>query len=285
MTGVLFTVLTLMALGLVAALILFLVMRLFHVEEDPRIDMVESLLPGANCGGCGFAGCRGFASAMVESEDISHLYCPVGGAEAMKSAAEYLGKTPPVKDPQVAVVKCGGCLESRPKLNTYNGTPSCAIATSLYTGESGCPAGCLGFGDCVAVCQFGAISINPTKGIAEVDPDKCTACGMCMASCPKGVIELRLRRPKNKAVYVACSTTLKGAAVRKACKEGCIACRKCAKACPFDAITFENRIAHIDATKCKLCRKCVAECPTGAIHLVNLEPLKPKVVEPTKSEN
>lgn len=285
-TIVVYTVLMLMALGLVAALILNVVMKFFHVEEDPRIDDVEAMLPGANCGGCGFAGCRGFATAMVENEDISHLYCPVGGAESMNPAAEYLGKTPAVKDPMVATVKCSGCLQSRPKLNDYVGTGSCSIEASLYTGESGCPNGCLGYGDCAAACQFGAIYVDPKSGIAVVDPEKCTACGMCVAACPKQIIELRLRRPKNKAVFVACSTTQKGAAVRKACKEGCISCKKCSKVCPFDAISFEKGIAYIDASKCKLCRKCVNECPTGAIKLVNLEPLKVKVVEePAKVES
>ena len=185
----------------------------------------------------------------------------------MGDVASYLGKEPAVKAPMVATVKCGGCLESRPKLNVYDGARSCAVSASLYSGESGCPSGCLGFGDCADACQFGAIYIDPKLGVAKVDPELCTACGMCVAACPKSIVELRLKRPKNKGVYVACSTTLKGAAVRKACKEGCIGCRKCSKVCPFDAISFDNRIAYIDAEKCKLCRKCVNECPTGSIHL------------------
>ena len=266
------TVVTLSALGLLAAAILYVVAQKFKVEEDPRIDEVEKMLPGANCGGCGFPGCRGMADALVKNDDISALFCPVGGAETMKKAAAYLGKTAPEKEPQVAVVRCGGTCAKRPRTNEFDGARSCAVVASLYAGETGCSYGCIGMGDCVTACAFGALSMNKETGLPEVDPDKCTACGACVKACPKGVIELRKKWPKNRGVYVSCVSRDKGAVVMKACKAGCIGCGKCAKACPFGAITVENNLAYIDPLKCKLCRKCVAECPTGAIVAVNFPP-------------
>ncbi len=282
--GLFYTVLTLSLLGVVSAVILYFVVQMFRVEEDPRIDEVEKMLPGANCGGCGFAGCRGFASAMVAQEDISQLYCPVGGAEPMQAIASYLGKTPAEKMPQTATLKCGGCNEKRPRTNSYDGAKSCAIASSLYVGESGCAAGCLGFGDCVAVCQFGAMAINEQTGLVEIDAEKCTACGACIKSCPRSLIELRKRWPKERAIYVACNSTLKGAQVMKACKAGCIGCGKCVKECAFGAIEVKNNLAYIDPMKCKLCRKCVNVCPTGAILMKNLKPIEIKPIEPKPIE-
>ena len=267
------TVVTLSALGLLAAAILYVVAQKFKVEEDPRIDEVEKMLPGANCGGCGFPGCRGMADALVKNDDISALFCPVGGAETMKKAAAYLGKTAPEKEPQVAVVRCGGTCAKRPRTNEFDGARSCAVVASLYAGETGCSYGCIGMGDCVAACAFGALSMNKETGLPEVDPDKCTACGACVKACPKGVIELRKKWPKNRGVYVSCVSRDKGAVVMKACKAGCIGCGKCEKVCAFGAITIENNLAYIDSQKCKLCRKCVNECPTGAIKLVGMEPL------------
>lgn len=270
---VLFTILTLSLLGILAAVILYFVAQKFKVEEDPRIDDVEKMLPGANCGGCGFAGCRGLADALVSKDDISALFCPVGGAATMEGIATYLGKVAPKKEPTVATVRCGGVCSKRPRTNEYNGTKSCVIAASFYVGESACAYGCLGYGDCVEACAFDAIKVNPETGIAEVDPDKCTACGACVKACPKKIIELRKKWPKNRAVYVACASKDKGAVTMKACKAGCIGCGKCAKVCAFDAITVENGLAYIDSQKCKLCRKCVNECPTGAIVLKGMDPL------------
>ena len=282
MTVLISTILTLSVLGILAAVILYFVAQKFKVEEDPRIDVVEKMFPGANCGGCGFAGCRAMAEAMVLQEDISALYCPVGGAECMKSIAKYLGKVAPEKEPTVATVRCGGVCSKRAKTNTYNATKSCAIASTIYVGESACAYGCLGYGDCVEACTFDAIRVNPETGIAEVDADKCTACGACVKACPKKIIELRKKWPKNRAVYVSCVSKDKGAVTMKACKAGCIGCGKCAKVCAFDAITVENGLAYIDPQKCKLCRKCVNECPTGAITLKGMDPLpkEPKVVAP-----
>ncbi len=273
MTVLLSTILTLSLLGILAAVVLYFVAQKFKVEEDPRIDEVEKMLPGANCGGCGFAGCRGMADALVKNDDISALFCPVGGGDTMKGIAAYLGKAAPEKEPMVATVRCGGVCDKRPRTNTFDGAKSCAVASSLYVGETACAYGCLGYGDCVVACAFDAIHINPETGIAEVDAEKCTACGACVKACPKKIIELRKKWPKGRAVYVGCVSKDKGAVVMKACKAGCIGCGKCEKVCAFGAITIENNLAYIDSQKCKLCRKCVNECPTGAIKLVGMEPL------------
>lgn len=280
MGSLLTTVLVVSGLGALLAMLLFLVAKKFKVEEDPRIGEVEKMLPGANCGGCGFAGCRGMSEALVKSDDISSLYCPVGGGECMKTIAGYLGKAAAEREPMVAVVRCAGTCENRPKTNKFDGASSCLVASSLYAGDTGCSFGCLGLGDCVAKCEFDAIHINPTTGLAEVDEDKCTACGACVKACPKGVIELRKKAPKGRKVYVSCVNKDKGAVARKACKVACIGCSKCAKACPFDAITVENNLAYIDYTKCKMCRKCVLECPTGAIVEFGFPPRKATDVEP-----
>lgn len=275
----LFTILVLVGLGILSAIILYIVAQKFKVYEDPRIDETESRLPGANCGGCGFPGCRGLATALVEKEDISALYCPVGGAATMKTVADYLGKAAPEKEPTVAVVRCGGSFCARPRTNEFNGAQSCAVVASLYGGETGCTWGCLGKGDCVVVCNFDAISVNHETGLPEVDQDKCTACGACVKACPKAVIELRKKGVKDRRIFVSCINKDKGAVARKACSAACIGCGKCVKTCPFEAITLENNLAYIDYAKCKLCRKCVIECPTGAILEVNFPPKKVEVVK------
>lgn len=268
------TILVVSGLAALLALLLFLVAKKFRVEEDPRIDDVEKMLPGANCGGCGFAGCRGMSEALVKQEDISSLYCPVGGGECMKKIATYLGKAAAEREPMVAVVRCAGSCENRPRVNRFDGAQSCVVASSLYAGETGCSFGCLGLGDCASVCEFGALQINPATGLPEVDEEKCTACGACVKACPKRIIELRKKAPKGRKIYVSCVNKDKGAVARKACKVACIGCGKCAKVCPFEAITVESNLAYIDFTKCKMCRKCVAECPTGAIVEFGFPPRK-----------
>ena len=176
---------------------------------------------------------------------------------------------------KVAVVRCNGTCQARPRTNTYDGVKSCSIASTLYGGETGCTFGCLGYGDCEKACNFGAIKVNPETGLPEVDEDKCTACGACVKACPKNIIELRKKGPKSRRVFVSCVNKDKGAVARKACINACIGCGKCAKECPFEAITVENNVAYIDYTKCRMCRKCVAVCPTGAIHELNFPPRKP----------
>jgi Na+-translocating ferredoxin:NAD+ oxidoreductase RNF subunit RnfB len=281
---ILLTIVTLVAIGAAAAIILYLVAQKFKVFEDPRIDQVEDALPAANCGGCGFAGCRNFAESLVKSDDWDDLFCPVGGNETMANAAAILGKEAIEQAPRVAVVRCNGTPEFRPRVNIYDGAQTCAIVHSLYAGEGGCPYGCLGCGDCVVVCKFDAIHMNPATGLPEVVDDKCTACGACVDACPRNIIELRKKWKKDRKIYVSCINEEKGAVSKKNCSVSCIACTKCFKVCPHEAIVMENNLAFIDSDKCKLCRKCVVECPTNAILEINFPPRKTEVAETADAE-
>ncbi len=273
---VIYSIITLGAMGAAAAIILFLVAKKFNVVEDPRIDLVEEELPAANCGGCGLPGCRAFAEALVKADDISGLKCPVSNSEAMTKISVILGKEIPEPEPLVAVIRCAGTPESLPRKNIYDGTPRCSVASALYTGESDCPHGCLGLGDCVEVCRFDAIHMNPETGLPEVIDELCTACNACVVECPRNIIELRNKNKKDRKIYVACINEEKGGVARKSCKVACIGCGKCVKACKFDAITMENNLAYIDPIKCKLCRKCAPECPTNAILEINFPVRKQK---------
>jgi len=275
---IIYAVVSLAGIGVAAAVILFFIAQKFKVIEDPRIDSVEEALPSANCGGCGFAGCRAFAETIVKNNSLEGMNCPVGGAEVMKVVAEIVGLEVEEKLPEIAVIRCNGNKANAPKKIEYDGPTTCAYAHSLSSGESGCPNGCLGLGDCVEACDFEAIFINPDTGLPVVN-DNCVACGACVVACPRDIIELRPRGKKDRRIFVSCVNTEKGAVAKKNCSVACIGCGKCAKVCNFDAITIKNNLAYIDPEKCKLCRKCVEVCPTGAIHELNFPARKPK---PTK---
>lgn len=274
------SVIILGAIGCIAAVILYFVAQKFKVEEDVRIDQVVEVLPGANCGGCGYPGCRGFSEACVKSDTLEGKLCPVGGQPVMQKVAAILGMQAGEVVPKVAVVRCNGTCSNRKKTNTYDGAKNCRIASGHYAGDTGCSFGCFGFGDCQAVCPANAIVIDSDKGIAEIIEDKCVGCGACVKACPRSIIELRNKGPKGKRVYVGCVNKDKGAVAKKACNAACIGCGKCAKTCPFEAITVQNNVAYIDFTKCKMCRKCVTECPTGAIKDVNFPTPAVKVAKP-----
>lgn len=274
---ILITVISLSLLALTSSVILYLVAQKFKVFEDPRIDEVQAALPAANCGGCGFAGCRNFAEALVKADSFEGLICPVGGTPVMQEAARILGKAAPVVEPTVAVLLCNGTPEFRPRTTKYDGAPDCRISHNLYMGETDCSFGCLGKGDCERSCTFDALHMDPFTGLPVIIDDKCVSCGACVKACPRHLIELRKKAKKDRKIYVACSNCDKGGPARKACKVACIACNKCVRICEFDAITIENNLAYIDAAKCTFCRKCVIECPTNAIIELNFPPRKPKI--------
>jgi Na+-translocating ferredoxin:NAD+ oxidoreductase subunit B len=278
MNIVLITIVTLSVLGASAALILYFVAQKFKVFEDPRIDQVEAVLPAANCGGCGFPGCRAFAEGLVKADDISDMNCPVGGADVMKQAATILGKEAKEAAPMVAVVRCSGSCSVRPKTNNYDGATSCAVASALYGGDTGCSYGCLGLGDCVEACKFNAMYMDKDTGLPVVIEENCVACGACAKACPKIIIEMRKKGPKSKRIFVSCVNKDKGAVAKKSCDVACIGCGKCEKVCPHEAITITSNLAYISYEKCKLCRKCVEVCPTNAIHELNFPPRKEKTV-------
>lgn len=279
MNFIIWAVIVLGAIALVASVVLYLCARKFAVEEDPRIGQVLEVLPGANCGGCGFPGCAGMADALVKACDagsVEGLLCPVGGQQVMGEVADLLGMAVANTDPKVAVVRCNGTCEHRPRIAEYSGLRTCFAVNSTGAGETGCGFGCLGCGDCVAACQFSAIRMNFGTGLPEVDDEKCVACSACVKACPRHIIELRKKGVKGRRVYVQCVNKEKGAVAKKACAVACIGCGKCHKACQFDAITIGNNVSYIDFNKCRLCRKCVGECPTHAIIAVNFPPRKPK---------
>jgi Predicted NADH:ubiquinone oxidoreductase, subunit RnfB len=273
-------------LGGVLAVILYFVAQKFKVEENPLIDEVESVLAGANCGGCGFAGCRNFAEACVkassEKKSLEGMNCP---SSDMQKVASILNLNASAAEPKIAVVRCNGTCENSPAKVHYEGVSICAFANTLYAGEGGCSKGCLGLGDCVAKCAFGALSINPETGLPVVDEEKCVGCGVCAKACPRGIIEIRPRGKNNRRVFVSCVNTDKGAITMKNCKVGCIGCQKCFKECPFEAIEMRGNLAYINPDKCKQCRKCVGVCPRGSIIEVNFPPRKPKAEPAEVKEN
>ncbi|MBN7773201.1 RnfABCDGE type electron transport complex subunit B [Clostridium aminobutyricum] len=268
-------VILLVVMGLILGILLTIAARIFFVPVDETIAQIREVLPGANCGACGFAGCDDYAAALGDDHSLSPSLCPVGGPEVAATVAGILGVEAGSMEPIVAFVKCQGNINNTKLIMDYQGVQTCASAKSFFGGNKACSHACMGLGDCVNVCEFNAIKI--CDGIAVVDRDNCVGCGMCEKACPNDVIMLGEKR---KLVYVACNSTDPGAKTRKICSVGCIGCKKCQKVCKFDAITVENNLAKIDLDKCKNCGLCVKECPTNAI--VNLR-VKKAVAKPVEA--
>ncbi len=260
MTGIIYPIIVLGGLGLLFGVSLSIASKAFAVEVDPKVEEVRSVLPGANCGACGFPGCDGLASAIATGEAPVNA-CSVGGKKVAEMVANIMGVNAASVGRNVAVVLCQGDCEKAKEKYRYEGLKDCRAANILAGGSKACSYGCLGCGTCKEVCQFGAIEI--VDGIAVIDKEKCTACKMCIGVCPKKVIDLV---PYDQQVMVKCRSNDSGKEVRSQCSIGCIGCQICVKNCPSGAITFENNLAKINYDKCTNCGICAEKCPTKAIY-------------------
>lgn len=260
-------VLVLTVVAVIAALILYFVASKFKLKPDIMASKIAEVLPQANCGACGCAGCSAFAQncAKANEEEFANLYCPVGGAKVMNKVAEIKGMSVADKPAQVAVLRCQGTCEAAPAKIIYDEIYSCKMANQISVGISGCPNGCLHLGDCVKVCKFGALSFDEKTQMPVIDMKKCVACGACVKACPRGLFEIRELSSAGGVLYVACRNTQKGAIARKNCAKACIGCQKCAKINP--EIVVENNLSVIpnSVNPTDWQEQLVKNCPTGAI--------------------
>jgi len=260
MTDILNPIIVLGGLGLAFGVLLSIASNVFAVEIDPKVEEIRSVLPGANCGACGFPGCDGLANAIAGGKAPVNA-CSVGGNPVAEQVADIMGVNATNVDRNVATVLCqGDCNKAKEKYK-YEGIQDCRAANILQGGSKACSFGCLGCGTCKDVCAFGAITM--IDGVAVIDKDKCTACMKCIEACPKAIIELV---PYDNQFVVKCKSKDTGKEVRNKCSIGCIGCQICVKNCPVDAFNFENNLAKIDYSKCINCGVCAEKCPTKAIY-------------------
>ncbi|MCK8827879.1 RnfABCDGE type electron transport complex subunit B [Natroniella acetigena] len=230
----------------------------FAVEEDPKKLEIDDALPGTNCGACGFAGCSSYAEAVAK-EEVGVDCCPVGGSELIEKIADIMGVAASSVEKKSAQVLCQGGNQETFNKAEYQGMSSCQAASMLDNFKS-CEYGCLGFGDCAAVCDFDAIVMNE-NGLPEIDHDKCAECRVCVTECPRDIIELV---SSTEDVVTKCKSVLKGKEVKNACEKGCFGCTICAKKCPVDVIEMEDNLPVVDTEGCVGCGVCVKNCPTDA---------------------
>ena len=260
MTDVIIAVSAVAVIGIVCAVVLVVASKYMHVEVDEKEVKIREVLPGANCGACGYTGCDGYAKALASGQTDKTNLCIPGADKVSKEIAELTGLEAGDVIEQVAVVRCMGDCNKAKKKSKYEGVQSCAAAKMLYGGDGACTYGCLGMGDCQNACTSDAICIE--NGIAHINTKLCGGCGKCAKACPQGIISLMADVDK---VLVTCSNKDKGAVARQQCSNACIACKKCEKNCPTGAIKVENNVAVIDYSKCQKCDLRAKNCPVGCI--------------------
>ena len=273
MNTILTAVLVLGAMGAIFGAALAFAAKIFYVEVDPKEAAIRECLAGANCGGCGCPGCDGYAKAVAEGKAPTNK-CVAGGPEAAAKIGEIMGVSASLGEKMVAHVPCSGCNDVAVKRFNYNGPQDCQAAM-LFGGKSNkeCTFACIGLGNCARACKFDAMHV--VNGVAQVDREKCVACGACQDACPKKLIEMV---PYKQTVLQNCRNQDKGAVTRKICDAGCIGCMKCQRECPADAIKVENFLAKIDYDKCVQCGHCVDICPRGILKDQLEKPAKEKAV-------
>ena len=260
MDTVIIAIISITAIGAVAAAVLSVASKIMHVAVDERMTKISAALPGTNCGACGYPGCAGYASALIENADVKSNLCTPGGAEVVGKISEILGKDGEAAESKYAVVHCGGDADAQQKKMEYHGIKTCYAAATVFCGEGACAYGCIGYGDCALVCPEDAVCID--NGLARINPIRCTGCGLCVKACPHHIISVEKTASKT---HIICSNIERGAAARKRCTKCCIGCGKCARECPEKAIHMENNLARIDYQKCVGCGHCAEICPTTAV--------------------
>lgn len=266
MTEIILPVALVAGIGLVLGLGLAIASKVMAVPVDEKAEAITEVLPGANCGACGYSGCAGYAAALSSGKETATNLCGPGGGEAAKKVADIMGVAPASVLPTAAVVLCQGNKTNAQDKMVYKGVKSCRMATQLFGGAKECAYGCLGLGDCMDACEYDAIHI--CDGVARISPIACHSCKACVKTCPKGLIHmLPLGIPK---AAVLCNNKEKGATAKKHCKAACIGCMKCVKACEYGAVTVENFNATVDTEKCVGCGKCHEACPVGCIEVITL---------------
>ncbi len=242
------------------ASMLILANRKFYVEEDPRIDRVEEMLPHSNCGACGFPGCRPFAEALVGGEALPGK-CTVSNDEGRAAIADFLGVAVGQEIKVVARLACAGGVNVARNRAHYGGTPTCLAAAQVAGGGKGCFWGCLGLGDCERICDFDAITMD-RHSLPVVDNDRCTACGDCVDACPKDLFSLQ---PVTHRLWVACRNLERGDEILANCEVACTACERCAVDAPNGLVTMRDNLPVVDYSRPHDTRQPIERCPTGAI--------------------
>lgn len=246
-------------MGFIFGLLLALASKVFYVKEDERKAKILECLPGANCGGCGYAGCAAYADALIEG-NAPTTCCGAAGQAAADNIASILGVQGGTVQKKYARVRCSGSEELAHSKYQYQGIADCTAASRLIDGYMQCKYGCLGLGSCAKVCKNDAIIVN--NGVATIDKNLCTGCGECVGACPKHIIELV---PESALYTVSCVSHNKGAVTKKSCLAGCLGCKICEKNCPNGAIKVNDNLATIDYTKCDHCGLCAQKCPAKII--------------------